>query len=354
MAALVERIAAEIDEVGPLPFEQFMDIALYDPAGGFFATGSLRSARDGDFLTSAEVSPLFGETIARYVTAVWDRAGRPDEFIVCDVGAGSGSLLEPLLAALPFEARAFAVEVSPAARDAFAAGLPQCQVLCGLDELPDALTGVIVANELLDNLPMAVAVRESGSWVERWVGVDAGRLVLVASPARPAVVGWLERWAGPVPDGGVVEVQLAASSWVRSAVERIERGGLLVFDYGNTAAELSHRRSEGTLRTYRGHHLGPHPLDEPGTTDITADVNFSAMLDAARDRGAEAHLMRQDDFLRAWGLDDARSTLRARELELARTDRILDRMQARTRFTEADTLMHPRGLGDFRVLIVEK
>jgi SAM-dependent MidA family methyltransferase len=157
---------------------------------------------------------------------------------------------------------------------------------------------------------------------------------------------WLEQYAGPVADGGWVEVQLAARAWLGDLITRVEAGSIVLIDYGDTSENLLGRRRDGTLRTYRAHHLGPHPLDEPGETDITADVNFSALLDLA----PSAELHRQDDFLARLGLRDRLSDIRHAELEAARAGDEGRRLQLRSLRTEAETLLHPRGLGDFRVL----
>ena len=151
---------------------------------------------------------------------------------------------------------------------------------------------------------------------------------------------------GPVEDGGWVEVQLAARAWVADLLERLEMGAVLLFDYGDTAEGLSNRRTDGTIRTYRAHHLGPHPLQEPGVTDITADVDFSALLDLH----PSARLHRQDDFLSSLGLRDHLSELRRAELAAGRDGNETERLRLRTMKVEAETLLHPRGLGDFRVL----
>lgn len=331
---------------GPMPFDRFMELALYGP-GGFFAAETLRSQKSGDFLTSPEVSPLFGRTIARFVEAEYERIGDP--FVVVEAGAGSGSLLRPLLEARPFEV--WAVELSPAARATLGLFLPPERVVSDLAQLPDPIRGVVVANELIDNLPMAIAQLTDSGWRERWVGIEGDDLALVDAPPRQEVLTWLDHYAGPVDPGGWVEVQLYAQAWVQMVLSRISAGSLLVIDYGDTAEDLAPRRRDGTLRTYRSHHLGPHPLDEPGATDITADVNFSALLAAAEADGADVSLTRQDDFLATWGLREQLSLYRRRELELARTGPEIDRIQERSRRTEAETLLHPRGLGDFRVLV---
>lgn len=332
---LKRRIIEEILTTGPMPFERFMDLALYDP-DGFFGGQTLRSEKAGDFLTSPEVSRLFGETLASYVAAVHNRIGDP--FRLVEVAAGSGSLLRPLLEQIDVEA--LAVEASPAARAALSDLAPVAR------ELPERIRGVVIANELLDNLPMALAQRVGDEWRERWVGLDDHQLTWVDADVRPEVLDWLTAYAGPVGDGGWVEVQLAARRWLADLLARMEAGAVLLFDYGDTAENLLPRRGDGTLRTYRAHHLGPHPLDEPGETDITADVNFTPLLALH----PQARLVRQDDFLAELGLRDRLSGLRRAELEAARSGDEMQRLRLRTLKTEAETLLHPRGLGDFRVL----
>jgi SAM-dependent MidA family methyltransferase len=333
-----QRIIDEISGSRPLPFERFMEIALYDPEG-FFGGETLRSQKSGDFLTSPEVSRLFGETLARYVERVRDEIGEP--FQLVEVAAGSGSLLRPLLDSIKVDA--LAVETSPAARRAL-------QKLADVSpELPETVRGVVIANELLDNLPMALAQRVDGAWRERWVGGEGGGLTFVDADPRDEVLAWLDAYAGPVEDGGWVEVQLEARRWVADVLGRLEAGALLLIDYGDTAENLLPRRQDGTLRTYRAHHLGPHPLDEPGETDITADVNFTALLDLHQ----SANLVRQDDFLAELGLRERLSELRRAELQAARAGNEMELLRLRNLKTEAETLLHPRGLGDFRVLEIE-
>ncbi len=348
-SALIRRIS----KGGPIPFEDFMAAALYDPAGGFFTSRSLRSVKDGDFLTSPEVSPLFGQTLAKFVDdellAVSDRGA-----VLVEVGAGSGSLLGPLLATLATPVEAWAVEASPAARQALRGVLPPDRVTDSLDRLPGRFSGVVIANELVDNLPVALAVRKGEGWEERWVGVRGGTLVLVPVEARPEVADWADRFGLPAPEGGLVEVQLAAGEWLRSVLERLAAGAVLVIDYGDTAENLERRRVDGTLRTYRAHHLGPDPLDEPGETDITVDVNFSALIALAEQTGAAVEYDRQEGLLGALGLRERLRQLRYRELALARDGDPMERLKIRSLRTEAETLLHPRGLGDFRVLVVRR
>ena len=362
-----------------------MAACLYDPEGGFFATGPLRSTKDGDFLTSPEVSPWFGKMLARFVAGEQAQTGA-DPFLVVEAGAGSGSLLRPLMESLsqflpsnpppqsdsspsggggarrategvkavasPEPCCEFrAIEASPAARVALADVLPSDRVHNSLDDLPERFDGVIIGNELVDNLPGALAIRSGDGWVERWVGATDDRFGFVTAEARSEVVAWCDAYAGTVPEGGMVEVQLAAAEWVRAALGRIDRGALVIIDYGGTAEELEPRRTQGTLRTYRSHHLGPDPLVEPGATDVTVDVNFTAVAAVAEEAGATVSLNRQDDFLDDLGLRDVVRGLRRRERELARSGDAMERLKLRSEATDAETLLHPRGLGDFRVMI---
>lgn len=326
-----------------MPFEEYMAACLYDPDGGFFTTGPLRSVKEGDFLTSPEVSPWFGRMLGRF-------AARYEPDLVVDVGAGSGSLLGPMMEELAGP-EYHAVEASPAAREALGGIVDHVHE--SIEELPERFEGVVIANELVDNLPVALAIRSGEGWMERWVGASEGAFSLVAAEARSEVVAWCDAYAGPVPEGGLVEVQLQAAAWVLAVLDRVERGALVVIDYGGTAEELEPRRTQGTLRTYQRHHLGPDPLLEPGATDVTVDVNFTGLMAAAEAAGAEVELIRQDDFLDDLGLCDVVSQLRHAELELAKGDDAIARLRVRSEWTDADTLLHPRGLGDFRMLVAK-
>ncbi len=415
MGVLADKLRSRIRADGPMPFEEYMAACLYDREFGFFATGPLRSSKDGDFLTSPEVSPWFGRMLGRFVAKEQQRTGA-DPFLVVEVGAGSGSLLRPLIKELtapspqpssfppspsspsgggaerseaeaveesyqpptasdehdpnsvpPAEGRGeaeersddaggpsykfHAVEASPAAREVLTELLGPASVHSSLDDLPERSNGVIIANELLDNLPCALAIRSGDGWIERWVGATDDRFGFVTAPARPEVAAWCDSFAGTVPDGGMVEVQLQAMAWIETALSHIDRGAVVVIDYGGTAEELEPRRTQGTLRTYRSHRLGPDPLLEPGATDVTVDVNFSATVAAAQSAGTVVETHRQDDFLTSLGLRDELRGLRHRERDLARSGQSMERLVVRSEATDADTLLRPRGLGDFRVMV---
>lgn len=349
MTDLKQRIIALIEDEGPLPFDTYQEMCLYDPGEGFFsAAAGVRSSYGGDFITSPEVTTHFGAAIGRYVNSESIRAGTRSQ--VVEVGAGSGSLTDAMRSEVT-DADFYAVESSEVARRQLREILGSDRVVESIDGLPAAQHRITVANELVDNIPVALVVRADDGWVEQRVGWSGSEFGFVHVAPRSAVLDWVERHAPLVPVGSQVEVQLGAGVWLRELVGSSPTGSALVIDYGGTTEELLTRRTSGTLRTYRGHHLGPHPFLDPGKSDITVDVDFSALLDEAASLGAQAELLRQDDFLSSLGLRDVVSTLRRTELALAREGDVMGQMRIRSERVDVETVLHPRGLGDFRVLI---
>ena len=263
---LVERIRAG----GPIPFAAFMDAALYDPTGGFYAAGGRAGGRSGQFLTSPEVGPLFGAVLARALDAWWADAGRASPFVVVDAGAGPGTLARAVLAARPAVAatralRYVAVERAAAQRAAHA-GLPVVSV----ETLPDEpFAGVVLANELLDNLPFRLAVHDGG-WREAFVDLDnewsPGRGA-GAVPRRPGLPA-----RGRGPRGTSARAAGGGALGHRRAGPPPAAGRLVVIDYTSSTAAMAARPWRDWLRTYRDHQRGGHYLADPGVQDITADV----------------------------------------------------------------------------------
>ena len=219
-----------------------------------------------------------------------------------------------------------------------------------LEELPERFDGVVLANELLDNLPVALAIRSGDGWIERWVGATDDRFGFVTAPARPEVVAWCDAYAGTVPEGGMVEVQLAAGEWMRRALGP-HRVGTLSSSSTTAALPRSWSRAgpEGTLRTYRSHHLGPDPLLEPGATDVTVDVNFTALWPSPTRpvRVSSCTARTTSSSLRSPRGRHAPAPSRTRPRR--DTGDAMERLLVRSEATDAETLLHPRGLGDFRV-----
>lgn len=321
----------------PIPFEQFMDDALYGPSG-FYTTGG-SAGRRGDFLTSPEVGPLFGAVVARYLDAVWARIGRPDPFTVVDAGAGPGTLARAIAAAQPECASAMryvAVEVSAIQRERHPDGIDS------VAELPDGpFDGVIIANELLDNLPFRLAVFDQG-WREAFVGSDTdvdARLVEHLSDAFDPVPSVLPPTGTFGARAPIVD---RAAAWVDDARSRLRTGSVLVIDYGVArTAELAMRPWRDWLRTYRGNQRGDHYLAVPGTQDITTEVPFDQLPEADSVRS-------QAQFLQLHGIDDLVDEGRRIWSEQAASPG-LEAMKMRSRISEAEALLDAGGLGSFLV-----
>ncbi|MGZ4795452.1 MAG: SAM-dependent methyltransferase, partial [Acidimicrobiia bacterium] len=332
-----------------------------------------------DFVTSPEVGPLFGVCVARALDREWTRQGRPDPFVVVEGGAGNGRLAREVLRADPTCAPALhyvLVERSATLRaeqatrldlepgsDAFgpstwvaneespvpvAASGP---IVSSLDELPAvAFTGVVLANELLDNLPFEVVERTARGWAEVRIGVtDAGRPGEVLVPAGDDLL----RWVGDldVPLGTRLPVALGAADWIVAAATRMRRGALILVDYTAEWPELV-ARAGGWLRTYSEHRRDGDPLAEPGTRDITIDVPIDIIRRAATGAGLVVEsIVTQAEWLRGLGIDDLVAEGRARwEAAAAAPD--LTAVAGRSRGVEAAALTDPGGLGAHHVVVL--
>ena len=339
---------------------EYVDACLYDPDGGFYMRpgGGRAGGRSGHFLTAPEVGPLFGAVLARALDAWWVEFGEPAPFTVVDWGAGPGTLARSMLAAKPRcmtagALRLVLVELSPTQR----ALHPDHPIVTSTARLSDALpegapAGVVVANELLDNLPFDVARRGSDGWEELRVTVDDSSregFELIPMPASADLVADLP----VVPVGSRVPVQRAARRWVAEAHRLVGAGRIVAFDYGAETSELAQRSSlsddpaagMGWLRTHRDHHGGSEWLTEPGSCDITADM---ALDQVQADHRSE--VCTQAEFLRSHGIDQLVAEGRA-----AWTDRAgvgdLAALKARSREREAEALSDPAGMGAFDVLV---
>lgn len=383
-------LAERIHRAGPIPFSTFVEAALYDPETGFFATGHGAGRAGGDFVTSPEVGPLFGVCVARAIDDWWRRLGEPDPFIVMEAGAGTGRLCREVLRAEPDCAPALRyvlVERSAALRDRQREllvvepfehalgpsspdldGVPEAvggsgPIVSALEELPAlAVDGVVIANELLDNLPFDVVERTADGWLEIRVGVtDTGTFHEVPVRASEELVGWLDGVDPPV--GTRVPVQRAVEEWIDDRAFRLRRGAVLILDYAVELDELIARGTPpgqdnvggmGWLRTYRGHERGGDPLDDPGTQDITTDVLLPTLRRDAHRAGFTLALeSSQADWLRTLGIDELVAAGRARwDAGAARGD--LEALAGRSRITEAAALTDPSGLGAHTVLVLTK
>ena len=292
---LVAAIRAEISAGGPITFARFMERALYEPGHGYYRRADPGPGRTGDFLTAPEAHPIFGAAIARLLEQAWDAMGRPSPFTVTEPGAGSGAMAagllgglrdlgSPLLDAIRY--RPVEVEAARLAsfRDRLAA-----DHLAGYIELADppatpVETGAVVANEVLDALPVHRVVGRAGGIRELLVdGARGGGFVAVeAEPTTPDLAGRLAGEDVTLADGQVTEVCLAVGPWLEGVTGHLGTGIAVLVDYAAEPADLhGPGRPAGTLRGFARHAVGGDPLRHVGRQDLTATVDLGAVRAAA-------------------------------------------------------------------------
>lgn len=340
---------------GQLPFDRFMELALYAPGLGYYTAGAHKFGGGGDFVTAPEISPLFGRCLARQCAEVLDALGGGD---ILELGAGTGALAADLLDSLEHEGRPpgryLILEPSPDLRARQQGLLRERQPhVAGrvhwLDRLPEDFTGVLLANEVVDAMPVhRFKVREDGSPAEIF--------------ERPVADGWEEIVSEPVSPGLVdavqalqaeglsqepryeSEINLRLRPWIAALSEAMNRGLVLLIDYGYPRSEYYHpARETGTLMCHFQHRAHSDPSVHLGLQDITAHVDFSALADAGLAAGMEvAGFATQAHFLIGCGLDEMLAEVAAKGGDL---DLILGAKQ----------LVLPAGMGErFRVLGLAK
>jgi SAM-dependent MidA family methyltransferase len=294
---LAEYIASVIAAEGDwVPFSRYMDLALYAPGLGYYAAGARKFGSEGDFVTAPELSPVFGECVARQAVQVLAAVGGD----VLELGPGSGALAADLydamkrLGAPPVRYRL--LEVSPdlreRQRERLARRFPgEMDRFQWIDTLPEPMRGIVIANEVLDVVPFSIVRRDGDAWFERGVAMAEGGF---AFDDRPLADGELMRRARQVfPPGDyeyVSEISLPGEALVRTIAASIEAGVAFFIDYGFSERELYHpQRSMGTMRCHYRHRFHGDPFFMPGLQDITAHVDFSAMARAAESGGAEVY-----------------------------------------------------------------
>lgn len=356
---------------GPLPFSQYQELALYHPQAGFYSSrGS--AGRSGDFITSPEVGPLFGRVMAKAIDRWWRKLGKPDPFFVFEAGAGAGTLAINVIEGEPdctSALRYVTVERSAALRGEQAGRLPidapervltngpvsmpygrKGPLVACLSDLPSGkFTGVVIANELLDNLPVDLYEFQGKRWHQCCVGTTReGDLAEVYVPLDNEKDGValveLEALVPQAQDGERVPLQWAARDWVNRSLQLLDKGKVVCFDYAHTTRWMSRRSWEEWLRTYRNHRPGSSPYELPGTQDITCEV---AVDQLARVRSLDKD-QSQAEFLDEHGLADLVAD--ARDAWHGRSSTgDLGAMKARSVVNEGRALADPKGLGRHRV-----
>lgn len=308
VAHLVHAIA---EAEGWISFADYMQAALYAPGLGYYAAGARKLGAEGDFVTAPELTPLFGRALSAQVAQVLAQVADGE---MIEVGPGSGSLAADVLTILAEQnalpARYLLLEVSPDLRERqrrhLATRIPEFMPqVAWIDTLPERWSGALIANEVLDAVPVHLVVRRDGEWFER--GVTADATVGLTFRDRPLSDGALRNMAqARFPPGGdyASELNPAAEALVTTLGLRCDRGLMLFVDYGFPAGEYYHpQRDAGTLMAHRRHRALADPFYYPGLSDLSAHVDFSAMARAGVAAGMTvAGFATQAQFLLASGL----------------------------------------------------
>ncbi len=309
-ARLASLIAHEIERDGPMAFSRYMEMALYEPGLGYYAAGLRKFGEQGDFITAPELTPLFGMTIAEQLAPVLRETGGD----VLEFGAGSGRLAVDLLRELQrldaLPSQYYILELSAELRHRQAQTInTELPDLAGrvqwLDALPGpGFEGVMLANEVLDAMPVSLFRTGENGVSELYVELKDGQFAFVMQPADAQLAGRVESLQ--LPDGYQSEINQRGEAWVAELAGILAQGMILLFDYGFPQREYyMSDRAEGTLMCHYRHRSHANPLILPGLQDITAHVDFSAMAQAALAAGLSVSgYANQASFLLSLGLLD--------------------------------------------------
>ena len=328
------HVRAAIEAKGRITFAEFMALALYGPGGYYTGGEANRIGAAGDFFTSPHAHPTFGALIALQLEQMWRLLGCPERFDVVEAGAGGGRLARDV------------TDFAPALDDNFGAAVAYQEVEGYGSELPDGFTGCLLSNELFDAFPVHRVRMVEGELREVYVTLseDEQFVEALGEPSTPRLASRLAAESVELGEGWAAEVSLEAKDWMREAASRLDRGYAITIDYGDPAERLySERRRNGTLRAHYQHTASDGPYARVGRQDLTAHVDFTALIAAGEAVGLiPVTLMTQREFLTNLGAEVLMDAI-------ARSD---GPKQADLKGLRS--LLDPAGLGGFRVLVQAK
>ena len=353
----LSKALAEALENGPISFRHFMELALYHPTGGYYSRENSRIGPGGDFYTSPHQSPWLGRMIAPLLEKIRLRMDEPPALHLWEYGPGEGWLAFDILEAIHSSHSA----LHQAVAYTFAEQSAQAQARIrekfqDSDEVrfvdasrypPPGFEGVVLAHEFLDALPVHALIQKEKDIKERYVAQSGERLQFLEGPlADERLSGWFPDLGVRLSRGQMAEVNLCAFDWMSEVARRMERGAILIFDYGFSARALyGPSRPDGSLRGYRNHTLVSDALSRPGETDLTTHVDFTSILRTAASHGMElAGFTDQTRFLLGAGLPQAVENWKTEDEEKARRER-----------QSVMGIMDPTGLGGaIKVMLLSK
>lgn len=360
MSSLADRLRERIQSQGPITFYEWMEAALYDPEQGYYCRADLEKwGRGGDYRTSPERSVLFAATFAKYFAELYLRLGSPQQWTIIEAGAGSGHFAETVLQTLQqrfpqvFAATTYVVdEVSASSRsrltDRLARFGERVQFGC-LRKLQPLDPAIIFANELLDAFPVHRVTMREGNLREYYVGVDAkGDFEWLLDRPSESLRTHLADGDINLEEGQTAEVNPGIKRWLELVSAKLEKGYLVIVDYGAEASDLynSQLHPKGTLRAFHRHQFVDEVLARAGEQDVTSSVNWTLVKNLLANNFQVKTFERQDRFLLDAGL------LEELELRVSEVDNEADRASLRTGARE---MILPGGMAEsFQVLVAEK
>jgi SAM-dependent MidA family methyltransferase len=366
---IIERIRSE----GPITFEAFMDMALYYPEFGYYASSASGIGRKGDFFTSSHLHPVFGAMICRQLFEMWQTMEKPPEFDIVEMGAGHGYLAKDIFDYLmqsgntddflkairyvivePYEhfeekQRAVLMSSPPSFKKG---GIKSGNLMMGdqlpvtwvksLNELKD-IKGCVLSNELLDAFPVHL-VRMNGTLHEIVINHSGDKFIEESREVSPdGITNYLNRFSIDLPPGYRTEINLRIKKWLEDVAAVLKEGYLLTIDYGYSAKEYySDDRTGGTLLCYHKHTFNDSPYQNVGQQDITAHVNFSSLKLWGDDLGLKtAGYCPQGTFLTAAGIDEVIVELYA------------DSADYLSEISKIKRLIFPQGMGESHNVMIQ-
>ena len=316
-----------------------MDNCLYSKFG-FFNTEVVRSSKEGDFLTSPEVSEYFGLIIANFINE------KIKDGHILEVGAGTGSLAEEILKNV--DKKLYLLENSKTAL----ANLKnkKFQAEEKPEQFSDKKIDIIYMNELLDNVPCSIGVHKDNKWYEKIINTNKEKFEYDLAEIREENYEWIKKYNLQPMEGIELEIQLNSEKLLNNFIDIFNPKYFLIFDYGYEYKDRDKKPYESLIRTYKEHHLSSEPLELPGETDITYDVNFTFVEKYFESKGYKVELMLQTNFLDKYGFENIYKKLKENYQKFSD----IEKLKIKSQLVGLEAIHNERGLGGFYTLVAEK
>ncbi len=360
LSAANSTLAQKILREGPQPFAWFMEQALYNRCFGYYRSGRQRIGRSGDFYTNVSVGTVYGQMLALEIVGMWKALGSPAPFFIVEQGAENGQLAADILHSLEKKGVLESFQYRIVEPDPERQSEQQSRLAGGFEGLVhwviepaalDPFAGSVIVNELLDAFPVHAVEFHDGRWLERYVTIcERGFDWILGPPSNAELFQAIGKLPTTLSEGYRTEINLECNRWVKAISSKIQKGYILIVDYGFSRDEFySPERIEGTLRSYFRHRQSHNPLEGPGSRDITAHVEFTSVAESAEQAGCRvAGYTDQHRFMVSVASDYLRELEAALEVKGPTPEQ--------SKFIRGyRTLMHPGTMGmAFKYLLLSK